>query len=89
MHFLFDYAGAIPHIPLMSNATKHNHDALPFGRKLAPGCCPRCDELRAGAPARKGWRNGRAQQDAARVAAVRAHDCKACGCGPCCTYGDF
>jgi phage FluMu protein Com len=27
--------------------TKHNHETLPFGGYVAPGQCPRCDELRA------------------------------------------
>jgi hypothetical protein len=42
--------------------TRHNHDggqALPFGRKLPQGECPRCDELRAGAPARADHAAGR------------------------------
>lgn len=49
----FDAATAPP--PAPGGPTRHNHDdgrALPFGRLLPSGECPRCDELRAGAPAR-------------------------------------
>jgi hypothetical protein len=68
--------------------TKHNHDALPFGRRLSVGQCPRCDELHSGAPARKGW-GVRARYEAGQLAAIKTHDCKAHGCGPVCVFGDW
>ena len=66
--------------------TKHTCNAgrpPVFGRKTAG--CPRCDELVAGAPAVVWSSTRRAQQDAARIRAIRAHDCKASRCGPVCT----
>ena len=81
--------------------TRHNHDdgrALPFGRTLPEGECPRCDELRSGAPARRpDWVDrlgARARADAERDAARRAHFAPggphALGtCGPVCTFGDW
>jgi hypothetical protein len=59
-----------------------------FGRLAAPGACPRCDELRAGAAPRAGWGDRRRRFEAARSAAIYAHDCKRSGCGPVCTFGD-
>lgn len=67
-------------------ATKHNHQVV-FGRREAG--CPRCAELAAGAPARKGWGSRRREFDAASIAAIRAHNCAASGCGPVCTFGDW
>ena len=58
-----------------------------FGRR-APGCA-RCDELKAGAPARVGWQAdyyaNKARQDAALSLAIRNHDCQASRCGIVCT----
>ncbi len=56
-------------------ATQHNHPVC-FGRK-EPGC-PRCIELTAGYPARKGWGSRRKEEEARTLAAIRAHDFKAC-----------
>lgn len=59
--------------------TKHNHPII-FGRREAD--CPRCDELKAGAPPRDGWQKNyyarRAQFDAQRNAAIKVHDFAAC-----------
>jgi hypothetical protein len=76
-------------------ATKHNHEQS-FGRKFDD--CPRCDELKAGSPARtnpgveaKRRNTTRAQEDAA---AIRAHFAPGGNhsrktCGPVCTFGDW
>ena len=67
--------------------TKHNCGGPVFGRKT-PGC-PRCDELLAGAePVRWGW-DERREEQARRVAAIRAHDCIKSRCGPVCTAFDW
>lgn len=66
--------------------TKHNGQcSMAFGRYSPEGECPRCDELRAGAPPRK-WRES---HDARRVREIRAHDCVESKCGPVCTFGDW
>jgi len=80
--------------------TRHNHDngqALPFGRKMPEGQCPRCDELRSGAkPRTLHWVDRAKQQaddDARRSVEIRAHFASARhrsgGCGLVCTYGDW
>lgn len=68
------------------STTKHSH-VMVFGRKVAG--CPRCAELAAGAePVR--WSTARyAQDSASRLAEIRAHDCRARGCGPVCTAFDW
>lgn len=75
-------------LPVRAPAGKARHTCggPAFGR-LMPGC-PRCDELRAGAPRREGWGSRARQLEAARSAAIRAHDCARSGCGPVCTFGD-
>lgn len=66
--------------------TKHREGcARVFGRYDLT--CARCRELMEGMPARKGW--GRKAEDARRIADIRAHNCKAAGCGPVCTFGDW
>ncbi|ASR39870.1 hypothetical protein BAY61_31790 (plasmid) [Prauserella marina] len=71
---------------------------LPFGRKAEAGVCPRCDELRNGAPPRTlSWVDNvrrQEQEDAQRTRDIRAHfgphGPHARGeCGPVCTYGDW
>lgn len=72
---------------------------LPFGRKAAPGECPRCDELLAGAAPREAHPAIRAAaeqraDDTERSAAIRAHFAaggphSAGQCGPVCTFGDW
>lgn len=74
-------------------ATKHGAACTRAFANLSPlGACPRCDELRAGAPARVGW-GGVTQSvrdnERNRSAALRAHSCKASGCAPICTFGDW
>lgn len=67
-------------------STPHNH-APNFGRRVAE--CPRCAELSAGAPPIQ-WRGAqRKAQELARIAAIRAHDCRKAGCGPVCTFGGW
>jgi hypothetical protein len=51
--------------------------------------CPRCRELADGAQPREGWGDRQRKHEAARVRAIRAHDCKRSGCGPICTFGDW
>lgn len=67
--------------------TKHTCGGPMFGR-LTEGC-PRCEELRAGAaPVR--WASARqAEIDARFRRELAEHDCKASGCGPVCTFGDW
>jgi len=65
--------------------TQHTHPVV-FGRKVAG--CPRCGELVAGAPVVR-WRQSSKQADAQRCREIRAHNCKASGCGPVCTFGDW
>lgn len=67
--------------------TKHT-GTLVFGRCKDVSDCPRCAELNAGArPVR--WGPSRAQQDAQRVAEIRAHNCQASRCGRVCTFGQW
>ena len=70
--------------------TKHNHGPN-FGRIIAS--CPRCMELRAGAPAITWVRDDRRREDARRVREIRehfsSHKHTSGGCGPCCTFGDY
>lgn len=63
--------------------------ALPFGKKAPAGMCPRCDELRNGAPARDSWHRGAKERDARFLASVRNHNCQLARCGPVCTFGDW
>jgi hypothetical protein len=86
---------------MTDTGTRHNHDdgqALPFGRKKPAGECPRCDELRTGAPVRRpAWtdRLGARQREAAETsAAIRAHFAPGSPhsrgeCGPVCTAFDW
>ena len=73
-------------IRLGKTETKHNHPVV-FGRR-EPGC-PRCEELDAGAPKRKGWGWRRKEEERRRTRAIQNHDCKRDGCGPVCTFGDW
>lgn len=54
--------------------TKHNDACTRAFANLSPlGCCPRCDELRAGAKPREGWNDAKMREEAQRMAAIRAH----------------
>lgn len=66
--------------------TKHNHLVV-FGR-IQDGC-PRCDELKAGAPAIKGWGAMKRAQERQQLEDIRHHNCRTAGCGPVCTFGDW
>ncbi len=70
--------------------TKHTADCKRvFARYDAD--CPRCRELMNGAPAREGWtgqRSPEAERLRQRIDAL-PHNCKASGCGPVCTWGDW
>lgn len=72
--------------------TKHTCGGPAFGKLASPGDCARCDELRAGAPARKSWRSQKQERDDQFKRALDAHFNSAKhlsgGCGPCCTFGD-
>jgi hypothetical protein len=64
--------------------TKHTHPVV-FGRRVAG--CPRCAELDEGAaPVR--WAGTDRHMEAARLAEIRAHDCRRSGCGPVCVAFD-
>jgi hypothetical protein len=65
---------------------KHTHDVV-FGRKVAG--CPRCQQLASGAaPIVWGFKR-RAEMEAEQIRAIRTHNCKAAGCGPVCTFGEW
>ena len=66
--------------------TKHNHPVA-FGRRVVG--CPRCEELEAGAPARKGWGQRQREQDQQRSRAIAAHQCSLATCGQVCTRFDW
>jgi hypothetical protein len=67
--------------------TKHTCGGPVFGKRTAG--CPRCEELSAGARPIQ-WKGSRAKAaDAERSRAILAHSCKAAGCGPVCTFGDW
>lgn len=54
--------------------TKHNDSCTRAFSNLSPlGCCPRCDELRAGSKPRAGWNDATKAQDAAQRRAIAAH----------------
>lgn len=53
---------------------KHSHQVI-FGRRVDG--CPRCEELKAGAPVRHGY-GWQRKQDEARTLAIRRHDFAAC-----------
>jgi hypothetical protein len=71
---------------MTDTVSKHNHGPN-FGR-LVDGC-PRCKELKNGAPAVPGWRSYRKESDAERARAIRDHDCKRDGCSIVCTAFDW
>lgn len=54
--------------------TRHNDlCSMAFGNYSPLGCCPRCDELRNGATARKGWNDDKIAQEARRREQIREH----------------
>ena len=65
---------------------KHNHPVV-FGRKVDG--CPRCQELAAGAQPIRWSSSRRAEMEAEQIRAIRVHNCKASGCGPVCTFGEW
>lgn len=72
-------------------ATKHicnDGNGPAFGRKTTG--CPRCDELLAGAKSVR-WASSRKEQDRQLAENRRRfpHSCRASGCGPVCTFGDW
>lgn len=43
-------------LPTSAKVTRHNDECVMAFGKLSPRTvCPRCDELRFGAPAKRGW----------------------------------
>ena len=63
---------------MKTNITRHNGTcSMAFGKYSQHNDCPRCNELKAGAPARAGWQKGyfsrKAQQEAAQLRAIEAH----------------
>lgn len=68
--------------------TKHDPSCkMAFGRK--DPSCPRCQELLAGAPPRKGWNHTKREQERRQIEAIERHDCRVSGCGVVCTFGDW
>lgn len=51
----------------------HNHDRLPFGRRVEDGTCPRCNELINGAKPRESQAARAARMDDEHAASIRAH----------------
>lgn len=72
--------------------TKHASNCARRFARLDP-FCPRCKELAAGSPARKGWQASyfarKAADDEQFRHELKAHDCKRSGCMPICTFGDW
>jgi hypothetical protein len=68
---------------------RHTCGGPTFGRLAPKGQCPRCDELRGGAEPIKWAGTARRERDRRAMEDIRRHDCKAAGCGPVCTYGDW
>lgn len=74
--------------------TRHNRNCrMVFGRYDTERC-ERCRELAAGAPPRRGWGYLKAQQETARMAAMREHFAPGGKhdrgeCGPVCTAFDW
>ena len=70
--------------------TQHNHQVI-FGRKEAD--CPRCEELKNGAKPRDGWQKSyfvaKKRNEAARIEAIRNHNCVESKCGTVCTAFDW
>jgi len=61
--------------------------------KRYDAACPRCQELAAGAEARRGWGPSREQRDAQASAEIHAHFSgekhRSGGCGVVCTFGEW
>lgn len=54
--------------------TKHNDSCTRAFANLSPlGCCPRCDELRAGAKPREGWNAFKIDQERRNSEYMRKH----------------
>ncbi len=71
--------------------TIHNNKCkMSFGKPTKEiGACPRCDELRNGATARKGRGINQKQKDANFTISLRQHNCANNGCGSVCTFGEW
>ena len=70
-----------------AEGTKHTCGGPKFG-KLADGC-PRCEELKAGAPSRSWGGSLKRQNEARQSEAIRVHDCRLSHCGVVCTFGEW
>lgn len=70
-----------------TKTVKHRLDCKRVFSRYDP-TCPRCKELQAGYSPRQGW-NAIKNNDLARLAAIRAHDCKRSGCLSICTANDW
>lgn len=72
------------------NLKGHTHPPN-FGKKIEG--CPRCQDLRLGAPPRRLHGGNRRQAEAAAMRDLEAHfnshKHKSGGCGPVCTYGEW
>ena len=72
----------------MKPTTKHSATCGRVYRRYDT-TCPRCLELAAGAVPRCGWGDRARADERRQIAEIRAHDCRASGCGPVCTFGDW
>ena len=89
LHFSYGFASATIGTlePTPEGPAKHDHDPLPFGRRVMG--CPRCEQLARGAAPVKGWGARKKEQEAEFTRALKAHDCVKSNCGPVCTFGDW
>jgi hypothetical protein len=71
------------------NAKHSNACTMSFGKARPETGCTRCIELANGAAPRKGWSTKRRDEDMARSAAIRNHNCAVSHCGPVCTAFDW
>lgn len=70
----------------VATISKHTHQVV-FGRRVDG--CPRCAQLNNGAPPVKWSGTLRREEEARRIAEIRAHRCSVSGCGPVCTFGEW
>jgi hypothetical protein len=71
---------------VLTMTTKHSHGPN-FGNLV--DTCPRCQELKNGAPAVKWSGTLRKEQEARLIQDIKNHDCKKSGCMLVCTAFDW
>lgn len=57
----------------LNNTKRNGSCTMAFGKLSPAGCCPRCDELRNGSPARAGWNDTKLKAEQQRSEAIRRH----------------